>query len=222
MNTHCALTLPPCQLGFLVYLSQGHRVGCPGEHNSKHLSRTQGSEKATARVGLSMSSSIPTTGTKSPCLSWHLDVALPPEGQVCLTCPTPSALASSPAAGPPKPTSFLFHLWQKRKRYSPVQSHAQAHNLFLGGKHKERQQEIDRKKCKAWVCHTLLHLFPGPPFYQFEGKKGFGMKKHKAEEGCRKRLVMHSLCPLDSLVQERQQDSLPTVCGLQQPTDIRL
>lgn len=44
------------------------------------------------------------------------------------------------------------------------------------------------------------------------------MKKHKAEEGCRKRLVVHSFPPPDSLVQERQQDSLPTVCGLQQPT----
>lgn len=102
---------------------------------------------------------------------WHY----PPDGRRCLTCPTPSTLASSPAAGPPMPLSS-FHLGQRRKRCSPVQSHAWAHNLFLGGKHKERQ-DTDRKKCKAWVCHTLLHLLPGPPFYQFEGKKGFGNEK---------------------------------------------
>lgn len=83
----------------------------------------------------------------------------------CLTCPTPSALASSPAASPPKP--IPLHSGQKRNRRPPVQSHAWAHSLFLGGKHKDRQQEIGRKKCKAWICHILLHLFPSPPFYQF-------------------------------------------------------
>lgn len=172
----CSDTLPPPQLGFLVYVSQRHRAGWPGQHNSKHLSRTQGSEKATAGVGSSTSSSVSSTGTKSPCPSCHLGVALPPDGQGCLSCPTASALASSPAAAPPKPVS-PFHSGQRRKRRFPVQRHAWAHDLFLGGKHKERQQDIDRKKCKAWVCHTLRHLLPGPPFYQCEGKKGFGNEK---------------------------------------------
>lgn len=150
------------------------------------------------------------------CLFCHFGVALPPDGQICLTCPTPSALASSPAAGPPKPMSFLP---LRAKEYSPIQSHAQAHNLFLDGKHKERQQETDRSARLGCATHCFTY-FLAPIFLNV--KRVLGMKKHKAEEGCRKSLVMHTLCPLDSLVQERQQDSLPTVCGLQQPTDIRL
>lgn len=148
---------------------------------------------------------------------WHY----PKDGQRCLTCPTPSALASSPAAGPPMPLSS-FHLGQRRKRCSPVQSHAWAwaHYLFLGGKHKERQ-DTDRSARLGCATHCFTY-FLALLFTNLKVKKVLGMKKHKAEEGCRKSLVMHSLYPLDSLVQERQQNSLPTVCGLPQPTDIRL
>lgn len=86
---------------------------------------------------------------------WHY----PPDRQRCLTCPTPSALASSPAAGPPKPMS-PFHWGQRRKRHFPVQSHAWAHNLFLGGKHKERQQDTDRSATLACATHCFTSSWP--------------------------------------------------------------
>lgn len=76
-NEHpfCSDTLPHSNS---VSLFTCHRAGWPGQHNSKHLSRTQGSEKATAGAGWSMPSSMPTTGTKSPCPFCHLGVALSP------------------------------------------------------------------------------------------------------------------------------------------------
>lgn len=94
-------------------------------------------------------------GVLSVTWVWHY----PPDRQRCLTCPTPSALASSPAAGPPKPMS-PFHWGQRRKRHFPVQSHAWAHNLFLGGKHKERQQDTDRSATLACATHCFTSSWP--------------------------------------------------------------
>lgn len=81
-------TLPPSQVGRYLEATRSprlpatetRRAGCPELHNSKHLSRTQGSAKARARVDLSVSSLIPTTQAQNhPIFSvHHLGTALPP------------------------------------------------------------------------------------------------------------------------------------------------
>lgn len=183
---------------------------------AQHLSRTQGSEKATARVGLSMSSSIPTTGTKSPSLFCHLGVALPPDGQIGLTCPTPSALASLPAAGAPKPMSFLSLGAKEEEAFPSPKPCIGTQSLPTW----EAQRQTKRSARHECATHRFTY-FLASLFTNLKAKKPLEMKKHKAKEGCRKRLVMYSLHPLDSLVQESR-IHCPCPHGLQQPTAIRL
>lgn len=146
-----------------------------------------------------MSSSIPTTGTKSPCLFCHLGVALPPDGQIGLTCPTPSASASSAAAGAPEPTSFLPLGAKEEEALSSPKPCIGTQSLPRW----DAQRQIERSARLECATHCFTY-FLAPLLTNWKVKKALGMKKHKAEEGRRVRLVMYSLCPLDSLVQERQ------------------
>lgn len=152
-----------------------------------------------------MSSSIPTTGTKSLCLFCHLGVALPPDGQIGLTCPTPSASASSAAAGAPEATSFLPLGAKEEEALASPKPCIGTQSLPRW----DAQRQTERSARLECATHCFTY-FLAPLLTNLKVKKALGMKKHKAEEGCRKRLVMYSLRPLDSLVQEIQQDSLPT------------
>lgn len=99
--------------------------------------------------------------------------------------------------------------------------HRHTISFWMGSTKKDNKRQTERSARLGCATHCFT-CFLATLFTNLKVKKVLGMQKHKAEEGCRKRLVMHSLHPSDSLVQQRQQDSLPTVYGLQQPTDISL
>lgn len=146
-STFCplALSLRPSSVSLFTY----HRDTESGQHESKQLSRTQGSEKATARVGSSMASSIPTTGTKSPRLFCHLAGALPPDGQRCLTCPT-----HSPAAGPPKRMSFPSLRTKEEEEFRSPKPHMGTRFLFAWEAQRKTARDRQTERSARLGCAT--------------------------------------------------------------------
>lgn len=149
-----------------------------------------------------MSPSIPTTGTKSPCPFCHLGVALPPRQAKVSNLPYSLCFSKLTCCRSTKAHVPLSLGAKEEKALSSPKPCMGTQSLSRW--EAQRKTTRHRQKCNACVCHTLLHFFLALLFTNLKVKEVLGMKKRKAEEGCRKSLVMHSLHPLDSLARERE------------------
>lgn len=192
-------TLPPSQLGRYLEATRSprlpatetRRAGWPELHNSKHLSRTQRSEKARARLDLSVSSFIPTTQAQNhPILSVrHLGTALPPfppsGGAKMADLPCSLCFSKITCCRSAKAHTLPF-TWGKGQRLVPHSKATHGHTIpsFMWKAQRKARTEMGREKEAQGLGmpHTASPTTTWPSFAPLHLKRGkvLGKKKHRA------------------------------------------